>query len=107
VYHRRAGAALTLHSAHHTPGAIHRSVRVTRAMTASVTDHVWSQEKLLGDQWQHRREEHAWHGLSTAVTVTGADFSVTASVSSHIASTDPSSGPISQPRPACPFFRTQ
>jgi len=37
-------------------------------------------------------KENAWYRLSMAVTVTGVNFSVTASVSCHMVSTDPNSG---------------
>jgi IS1 family transposase len=40
-------AAMALHFAHYNLCRVHRSLRVTPAMAAGVTDHVWSVEELL------------------------------------------------------------
>ncbi len=42
-------AALALHFAHYNFVRIHGSLKVTPAMEAGITDHVWSLEKLLGE----------------------------------------------------------
>jgi len=40
-------AALALHFAHYNFVRVHRTLRVTPAMAASVTDHIWSWNELL------------------------------------------------------------
>jgi IS1 family transposase len=40
-------AAMALHFAHYNLCRVHRSLRITPAMAAGVTDHVWSVEELL------------------------------------------------------------
>lgn len=40
-------AALALHFAHYNFMRVHRSLRVTPAMQAKLTDHIWTWEELL------------------------------------------------------------
>jgi len=40
-------AAVALHFAHYNFMRVHRSLRVTPAMEAGLTDHVWGWEELL------------------------------------------------------------
>lgn len=40
--------ALSLHFMYYNFGRIHRTLRVTPAMEAGVTDHVWSLEEIAG-----------------------------------------------------------
>ena len=42
-------AAVALHFAYYNFRQIHRSLRVTPAMEAGITDHVWSVSELLGE----------------------------------------------------------
>src|ERR1700726_3924919 len=41
-------AAIALHFAHYNMARVHSSLRVTPAMEAGITDHVWSLAELLG-----------------------------------------------------------
>jgi hypothetical protein len=41
------GAALALHFAYYNFCRIHRTIRVTPAMEAGITDHVWTLAELL------------------------------------------------------------
>ncbi len=41
-------AAVALHFAHYNFIRIHRTLRVTPAMEAGITDHVWEWEELVG-----------------------------------------------------------
>jgi hypothetical protein len=41
-------AALALHFAHYNFLRVHRTLRVTPAMEAGITDHAWSWRELLG-----------------------------------------------------------
>jgi hypothetical protein len=40
-------AALALHFTHYNFMRVHRTLRITPAMEAAITDHVWSWEELL------------------------------------------------------------
>jgi len=40
-------AAVALHFAHYNPCALHKTLRVTPAMAANVTDRLWSIEELV------------------------------------------------------------
>jgi IS1 family transposase len=42
-------AAMALHFANYNLGRVHRSLRVTPAMAAGITDHVWTVEELLDE----------------------------------------------------------
>jgi hypothetical protein len=41
-------AAVALHFMHYNFGRIHKTLRVTPAMAAGVSDHVWSIEEIVG-----------------------------------------------------------
>lgn len=41
-------AAVALHFMHHNSARIHQTLRVTPAMEAGVSDHVWSCEDIVG-----------------------------------------------------------
>ena len=41
-------AALALYFMHYNFGRIHKTLRITPAMEAGVTDHVWSLEEIAG-----------------------------------------------------------
>jgi len=41
-------AAVALHFVHYNYARVHKSLRVTPAMAAGLTDHVWSVEELIG-----------------------------------------------------------
>jgi hypothetical protein len=41
-------AAVALHFMHHNFARIHQTLRVTPAMEAGVSDHVWSVEEIIG-----------------------------------------------------------
>jgi hypothetical protein len=50
-------AAVSLHFMHYNFARVHQSLRVTPAMEAGVSDHVWSIEEIVG--LLERREEEA------------------------------------------------
>ena len=41
-------AAVALHYMHYNFARIHRTLRITPAMAAGLTDHVWSVEEIVG-----------------------------------------------------------
>ena len=41
------GHAVALHFMHYSFGRIHKSLRVTPAMAAGVSDHVWAREEIV------------------------------------------------------------
>ncbi len=48
-------AALALHFAHYNFARVHRTLRVTPAMAAGITDHIWTWNELLGLGGNHGR----------------------------------------------------
>ena len=47
-------AALALHFFHYNFMRIHQTLRVTPAMEAGITKHIWMWEELLDSQWQRK-----------------------------------------------------
>lgn len=42
------GHAVALHAVYYNFGRVHKTLRITPAMAAGLTDHVWSLEELAG-----------------------------------------------------------
>jgi ABC-type histidine transport system ATPase subunit len=60
-------AAVSLHFAHYNVVRVHRTLRVTPAMEARVSDRLWSLDELV-ERSQHRRRK--WIGLSSFTPTT-------------------------------------